>query len=324
MPKSVKIEQQTFLVAVFRVIQKSMDCEEKQYIPNCTSNFKLFYLHHKYGSVSSFRIILVWEWLHDVSVSGLGGNSPSRPSPTDERLDLDHGQQSSQHYGQDYPYKDGLLQQQQDPMRAATDPFYKPNIQQQQQASQLQHGSQLVEFQSNQPFQQQAQYDSKTLQQQQYMRTQQHLPLDQQQQQQQQAVNLQQQQHFQQQQLLQQEQQLQLQQKNQHQLQQQQQQQQQHLHMLVQHQQQILMQQQRQKLEQGDGTLQHMHPDYHPVFTQNLTPQQQQMYQQHMQLQHHAQHLKKIRRSLPNSSSAMDPTMQQGQLQKVRIFTNTK
>ena len=39
------------------------------------------------------------------------------------------------------------------------------------------------------------------------------------------------------------------------------------------------------------------------LFTQHLTPQQQQMYQQHMQLQHQAQHLKKIRRSLPHSTS---------------------
>jgi hypothetical protein len=39
------------------------------------------------------------------------------------------------------------------------------------------------------------------------------------------------------------------------------------------------------------------------LFTQHLTPQQQQMYQQHMQLQHQAQHLRKIRRSLPQSTS---------------------
>nr|XP_014285247.1 uncharacterized protein LOC106686443 isoform X2 [Halyomorpha halys] len=44
-------------------------------------------------------------------------------------------------------------------------------------------------------------------------------------------------------------------------------------------------------------------PEQQPMFAQNLTPQQQQMYQQHMQLQHHAQHLKKIKRSLPHSSN---------------------
>ncbi|XP_054281180.1 uncharacterized protein LOC128998849 [Macrosteles quadrilineatus] len=66
-----------------------------------------------------------------------------------------------------------------------------------------------------------------------------------------------------------------------------------------------------------------MQHEYHPMFAQNLTPQQQQMYQQHMQLQHHAQHLKKIRRSLPNSSNlALESTLTQGQLQKQKKDLN--
>lgn len=55
-------------------------------------------------------------------------------------------------------------------------------------------------------------------------------------------------------------------------------------------------------------------PENQPMFAQNLTPQQQQMYQQHMQLQHHAQHLKKIKRSLPHS--ALDQ-QRQGQVRFV-------
>lgn len=42
------------------------------------------------------------------------------------------------------------------------------------------------------------------------------------------------------------------------------------------------------------------------MFPPHMTPQQQQMYQQHMQLQHQAQHLKKIRRSLPHSNAAAE------------------
>jgi hypothetical protein len=49
---------------------------------------------------------------------------------------------------------------------------------------------------------------------------------------------------------------------------------------------------------------------------QHLTPQQQQMYQQQMQLQHQAQHLKKIRRSLPHSST--DQTQAVLQQQQMR------
>ncbi|BES89882.1 Hypothetical protein NTJ_02689 [Nesidiocoris tenuis] len=53
-------------------------------------------------------------------------------------------------------------------------------------------------------------------------------------------------------------------------------------------------------------------PEHQPMsmYVQNLTPQQQQMYQQHMQLQHHAQHLKKIKRSLPANSTEQQKAQQ--------------
>ncbi|KAK9498049.1 hypothetical protein O3M35_003933 [Rhynocoris fuscipes] len=53
------------------------------------------------------------------------------------------------------------------------------------------------------------------------------------------------------------------------------------------------------------------------LFGQHLTQQQQLMYQQHMQLQHQAQHLKKVKRSLPHSTN--DP---QKQVQVTKKDTN--
>ncbi|KAL1129829.1 hypothetical protein AAG570_012773 [Ranatra chinensis] len=130
------------------------------------------------------------------------------------------------------------------------------------------------------------------------------------------------------------------QQQYQQQYQQQQQQAQQHLHQQQQQQQEALMnqqllQQQRQKeqeylaqaesdqkqlYQQHQQQMLHKLPEHQPMFAHNLTPQQQQMYQQHMQLQHHAQHLKKIRRSLPHSSSV--DQQKQGQFQKKECSLN--
>nr|CAD7196352.1 unnamed protein product [Timema douglasi] len=113
----------------------------------------------------------------------------------------------------------------------------------------------------------------------------------------------------QQMQQMQQQQNQQLQQQNQ-QLQQQQLQQQ----LIIQEQQ--LYQQHLQQQQAGLVTGGNMMNEHHSLFPQHLTPQQQQMYQQHMQLQHQAQHLKKIRRSLPHSSTGVtDQTSAQVQNQ---------
>jgi hypothetical protein len=61
----------------------------------------------------------------------------------------------------------------------------------------------------------------------------------------------------------------------------------------------------------------------HIVLTscQHLTPQQQQMYQQQMALQHQAQHLKKIRRSLPHSSEQAQAQLQQVQQMRQKVVS---
>lgn len=141
---------------------------------------------------------------------------------------------------------------------------------------------------------------------------------------------------------MQQQQQQQLQHQLQQQLQMQQEEQMQQQYMLQEqaHQTQILQQQLQQQAAQQQHVVQQVAqtavqlqqqqhqqvlPDGTPIlplFPQHMTPQQQQMYQQQMQQQHQAQHLKKTRRSLPHQQQPNTMDMQLRQHQMGRTHTH--